>query len=255
MPLKPLVDALSQDRWPETLDWSGLAADASIKNMRGMPLRFVTPSSPPPSALDFERRIYERGEVETRPAIWHDAFHACAWLTFPQAKARINALHIEDGLDDTPNRRSALRNALTLIDEGGLLIAFTDAEQERMLRGFAWHELFWQQRDAVRQSMDFVIFGHALYERALGMHHGATGRGVLIRVEPSYFQLHLADRLRLLDTRLYAVLDDTAALAAPGFLQPVPIKGIPGWAPENEREDYYFDTSQFRTGRRAGAAC
>ena len=154
MPLKPLVDALPQDRWPETLDWSGLAGRCQIKNAQGMPLRFVMPSTPPPSALDFERRIYDHGEVETRPATWHDAFHACAWLTFPQAKARINALHIEDGLDDTPNQRSALRNALTLIDEGGLLIACTDAEQERMLRGFAWHELFWQRRDAVRRSID-----------------------------------------------------------------------------------------------------
>ena len=224
-------------------------------NTRGLPISFVAPSAPPPPAIAFERRIFEKGEVETRPECWHDAFHAIAWLSFPRAKARINALHVADGLADSPNRRSVLRNVLTLIDEGGLLVAFTDAGQERLLRGFRWHELFWRQRDGVRQTMDFVIFGHALYERALEMHHGITGRGVLIRVDADYFALEAAARIAHLEDRLCALLDDVLLLTSAHFLQPVPIKGIPGWAAENEDEAYYFDTSQFCTGRRASAAC
>ncbi len=257
MPLKPLVQALPQDRWPETFDWSGLAGRWQVKNARGVPISFVAPSAPPPSALDFERRIYQHGEVETRPATWHDAFHACAWLNFPRTKARINALHIEDGLDSTPNRRSVLRNLLTLFDEGGIVVGSCNPRLLDLLRGFEWRELFWRERAAVQSEMDFIIFGHALYERTLEMHYGSTGRGILIDVERSYFDLDTPSRVRLLDARLAALFGNPvgkpARLDSTALLQPVPIKGIPGWDAANQREDYYLDTQQFRPGRRSAA--
>ncbi len=254
-PLAALLGDLPHDRWPLHADWTRLAAARQLVNTRGMPLRFVPPSSPAPSALDFERRIDTRGEVETRPACWHDAFHACAWLLFPHAKARINAMHVAEGRNDSPNRRSVVRNVLTLIDEGGLMVVAADAQPLELLRGFRWHELFWRHREQVESAMDFVIFGHALHERALGLHHGATGRGVLLKVDHSWFAMSQEERVRDLDRRLCAVLDDRQLLTTPGFIQPVPIKGIPGWAPENLVEDYYFDTTQFCTGRRAARAC
>jgi Protein of unknown function (DUF3025) len=254
IPLKPLVDALSQIQWPEPLDWSGLAGRCQVNNAQGVAISFVDPSVPPPSALDFERRIYERGEVETRPATWHDAFHACAWLNFPLTKARINALHIEGGLDSTPNRRSVLRNILTLFDEGGIVVASCNGALLDLLRGFQWRELFWRERAAVQREMDFIIFGHALYERALEMHYGSTGRGILIEVERSYFDLDMSARVKLLDARLAALFGNVAQLDSTTLLQPVPIKGIPGWDAANEREDYYLDAQQFRPGRRAVAA-
>ena len=230
-----------------------MAGRCQVKNAQGLPLRFVAPSVPPPSALDFERRIYVRGEVETRPATWHDAFHACTWLNFPLTKARINALHIEDGLDSTPNRRSVLRNVLTLFDEGGIVVASCNPALLDLLRGFQWHALFWRERAAVQREMDFVLFGHALYERALEMHYGSTGRGILIEVAPGYFDLDTAARVRLIDAHLAALFGDAAQFDSTTLLQPVPIKGIPGWDAANEREDYYFDKQQFRPGRRKAA--
>ena len=253
MPLKPLVQALPQDRWPETLDWSACAARQALKNARGLPVSFVTPAQPEPSALAFEARIFERGEVETRAATWHDAFHACTWLTFPRTKARINALHVADGLDTTPNRRSVLRNILTLIDEGGLIVVSSNPRLLALLRGFQWHALFWQQRALVRREMDFVIFGHALYERALAMHYGSTGRGILLDVTPDYFAWDMPERVHHLDARLAAQLDDPAQLTSTSMLHPVPLKGIPGWDAASEVEDYYRDTQQFRPGRRKAA--
>ena len=252
-PLKPLVQALPRDRWPETLDWSGLAAAHALKNASGVPVSFVPPAHPPPSALAFEQRIFERGEVETRAATWHDAFHACTWLTFPATKARINALHLADGLDTTPNRRSVLRNILTLIDEGGIIVASSNPALLRLLRDFQWHEVFWRQREAVRREMDFVIVGHALYERALAMHYGSTGRGILLDVEPAYFDWGVPDRVRHLDARLALWLADASHLSSTALLHPVPIKGIPGWDAANEDEAYYRDTQQFRPGRRKAA--
>lgn len=250
-PMSDLVAPLPRDRWPDHSDWTRQADRNGVRNARGRSVRFVAPTTPPSSALDFERRVLEHGEVETRPACWHDAFHACAWLGFPLSKARINALHVADGLDDSPNRRSVLRNLLTLIDEGGLIVASARADLLGHIRAFAWHDLFWRERESVSREMDFVIFGHALYERALEMRHGCTGRGVLFEVGRGYFQLPTDARRQYLDQRLAALLDDASSLTSTSLVQPVPIMGIPGWAAENVNEDYYFDTSQFCTGRRA----
>jgi hypothetical protein len=262
LPAHPSLDALTpwksalngafQGGWPETTVLSQFAADALIKNSKGEPITFVAPSNPPLPALRFEQRIHERGEVETRPQSWHDLFHACVWLTFPRSKARINALHVEDGAhaarNNSQNRRSALRNKLTLLDEGGLIIACSNPLLINLLCGFRWHELFWNQRVSVREQMDFVVFGHALYERVLNLHYGSIGHGVIVPVKEPYFALNRAQRLAFLDDQLQAQLAQSDLAATP--FQPVPLKGIPGWALENEEEAYYFDKQQFRDGRR-----
>jgi hypothetical protein len=252
-PVRPLLDAACDGGWPTSADWSAMACARGVRNQQGRPIVFVPPSMPPPSALAFERRIFERGEVETRPQCWHDAFHACTWLAFPHTKARINALHVADGAHDSPNRRSILRNFLTLFDEGGIVVASTRPELLDLLRGFRWQALFREHRQAVRESMDFVIFGHALYERALAMQYGSTGKGILLEVEPAYFSLDMAGRLACLDQRLAGMFGAPAFAPRTTHLQPVPIKGIPGWAAENEDPAYYDDVAQFRPGRRAAA--
>ena len=146
-----------------------------------------------------------------------------------------------------------LRNILTLIDEGGIIVASCNPALLDTLRTFQWHALFWQQREAIQHEMDFVIFGHALYERALSMHYGSTGRGVLLQVEAGYFGWTMAERVRHIDARLDELLSAPANLTDTAMLHPVPIKGIPGWDAANEREDYYRDTQQFRPGRRKAA--
>lgn len=253
MTLQESLQAVPADRWPGPDDWTGAAQAYGVCNLRRQAISFVAPSQPPLSALNFEQRIHDRGEVETRAACWHDAFHACAWLGFPLTKARINALHVAHGADASPNLRGAVRNMLTLLDEGGLLVVSRSLELLDLVRGFRWHELFWQQRAAVRESMDFIILGHALYERTLTMEYGATGRALLFAADDNYFASGMAARLRWLDAQVAALLDNGARLAACTVLQPVPINGIPGWNADNEIEDYYRDQRQFSPGRRQAA--
>ena len=253
MPLEVTLQGLPAHRWPTPDDWSGAAGVAAVCNLRGQAIAFVPPSQPPPSALHFEQRIHDRGEVETRAACWHDAFHACAWLGFPLTKARINALHVAHGADASPNLRGAVRNMLTLLDEGGLLVVSRSPELLDLVRGFLWHDLFWQHRAAARASMDFIILGHALYERTLTMEYGATGRALLFAGDDNYFASGMAARLRWLDAQVAALLDDPVRLAATTVLQPVPINGIPGWNADNEVEAYYRDPRQFSPGRRQAA--
>ncbi|MBL8377734.1 MAG: DUF3025 domain-containing protein [Burkholderiales bacterium] len=252
-PLLPLLADLPRERWPDHADWSAAARARGVCNARGLPIRFVPPSVPPPSALAFEERVLERGEVETRAACWHDAFHACAWLSFPRTKAAINALHVAEGLDDAPNGRSVVRNLLTLLDEGGLIVAAADAELVGLARAFRWHELFWVQRERVRRTMDFAIIGHALNERTLGMDFGATGRALFFTADSALLAASPAVRLAWMDAQTAAFLADPARIAATGRLQPVPINGIPGWNDANMDETYYLDTRQFRPGRRKAA--
>lgn len=249
--IRPFLDGLGAPCWPTHHDWSRLAAARGLRNAQGMRISFVQPAEPAPSALDFERRIHARGEVETRPQCWHDAFHALAWLAFPRTKARINALHVADGAAASPNRRSALRDFLTLLDESGIVVASKRPDLLDLLRGFRWRALFAEHRQAVREAMDFVIFGHALHERALSMHHGTTGKGVLLAVGADYFALDLPGRLAFLDARLEALLDDPALEPDTRLLQPLPIRGIPGWDAANEIPAYYDDVAQFRPGRQS----
>ncbi|MDB5803524.1 MAG: hypothetical protein JWN73_846 [Betaproteobacteria bacterium] len=248
-PLTDLLKALPAERWPTPADWSRLATRMDLRNARGLPLRFVADSGTRLSALEFERRIFEQGEVETRGENWHDAFHACAWALFPRSKARINALHVEAGAAGAPNGRSPLRDLLTLFDESGVVIACADAQLAGLLANFQWHELFWVQRERVRREMDFMIFGHALYEHSHALYDGVTGKGVVIPVAADYFSWDPAQRLAHLDAALLQYFAAPHHLGGPRALQPLPLKGIPGWAAENENPGYYRDERQFRPGR------
>lgn len=247
--LADLLKALPADHWPTPADWSSLAARMDLRNARGLPLRFVADSDSRLPALEFERRIFEKGEIETRGENWHDAFHACAWALFPRTKARINALHVEAGHASAPNARSPLRDLLTLFDESGIVIACADPQLAALLAHFQWHELFWTQRERARRAMDFTIFGHALYEHCHALYDGVTGKGVMVPVDATYFSWDAVRRLAYLDAALLQFFAAPDSLAGPRALQPLPLKGIPGWAAENENPDYYRDERQFRPGR------
>ena len=254
VPLAPLLGQLPVERWPAEDDWNYLAAQQDLRNAHGLPLRFVPASEARTGALAFERRILEHGAVETRARSWHDAFHACAWLLFPRAKARINALHVELGESSAPNARSPQRDLLTLFDESGIVIACSEPELAALLAGFQWHELFWNQRAKVEASMEFCIFGHALYEHCHTLHDGVTGKGIVVPVRADYFTLPPAQRLAQLDAAVAQFFADPARLTGPRDLQPLPVKGVPGWAAENANPAYYLDERQFRPGRMRDAA-
>ncbi|HEY2629457.1 MAG TPA: DUF3025 domain-containing protein, partial [Usitatibacter sp.] len=147
-PFAPLADSLARldpDRWPTHEELTALAAHAVTS--RGMPLRFVAPRE----HTDRERRYYElhiaaTGEIETRRDNWHDLFNALAWIAFPHAKATINAQHaaiLEERGEAETKRRGPERDALTLFDEGGVLVASADPALQQLIADFRWKELFW----------------------------------------------------------------------------------------------------------------
>ncbi len=247
--LFPLHEKLSRfTSFPTLDDLNAQLADRRIVTQSGRPLRFVPPGSHAAFEEQYEPRCYLEGEVETREKNWHDLFNALVWLTFPKAKAAINARHYRE-LMRANRGRGPMRDFNTLLDESGVIVAFSNENLAGLLKGFKWRELFWQRREEVRSRMGFYLFGHGLCEKAMQPYVGMTGQGLLIKVDPLFFSLALSEQIAHLDERTAGYLDENGL--GTRELDPVPLLGVPGWAAENECAGYYDNTGYFRPGRRS----
>ena len=244
-PIRPWLARLGPG-WPAPEALNELAAQRKLVNARGVPLRFAAPDTLEPA--NYELRIHHSGAVATRARNRHDLLNALAWLAFPRTKAAINALHAEDlsqpGAHRNP-QRSRLRDALTLFDEGGALVAVSDASLETIAREHRWVELFWQRRQRVLDGMRFAVLGHAVLEHALEPFPGITCRALFVKVEPRL----LEDPRALLD-RLDAAGGAWFEAPPPGLtpvhLPPLPVFGYPGWLADSCRAAFYADLRYFR---------
>ncbi|MDD4928379.1 MAG: DUF3025 domain-containing protein [Gallionella sp.] len=208
----------------------------------------------------YEPRCYLTGEVQTRADNWHDLLNALIWLSYPKAKAAINARHYlsltEEGRG-APSGRGGVRDTCTLLDESGVIVACADDELACLLKNFQWKELFWNRRARVKSNMGFYLFGHGLCEKAFHPYTGMTGQGLVLAVKSSFFTLAHDEQLAYLDGLLADYLYDPARCLSTRELSPVPLLGVPGWTAENENASYYDNTAYFRPGRRpqlSGAA-
>src|SRR5688572_8733626 len=71
----PIARWLAVCARPSLATLNGWARECGIALPDGQRLRFVAPSRARRSAIDYERRIAERGEVLTRPDNTHDLFN------------------------------------------------------------------------------------------------------------------------------------------------------------------------------------
>jgi len=248
----PLGDALRRlpaDRWPLHAELTALAG--AITTSRGRPLRFVAPRE----RTDRERRYYElhiaaTGEVETRAGNWHDLFNALVWVTFPRAKAAINAQHaaiLEERGEAESRRRSPERDALTLFDEGGIAVASSAPELLALMVTFEWKELFWKRREELMATTRFFTFGHACYEQSLAPYIGMVAKTVFIPVEESFLARPHGEQLARTDERLARHFSDRGNFPSPRVMPPMPVLGVPGWHPGTAAESFYDDASHFRS--------
>jgi Protein of unknown function (DUF3025) len=247
--LRPSLDRLAGDRFPRHDELNVLTGRWLVSG-GGMPIRFVPPAQTKEPAAEYETRIFATGEVPTRPDNWHDLFNALVWLSFPRTKAILNRHHHEQIVARRGERqRGTARDVLTLFDEGGVVVGAANAELAALLRDFRWKELFWTNRAGVGRSMRFHVFGHAIYEKALQPHKGVTAKALVVDVAPEVLGAPTERQLAELDARAALHFSGPHALASTRSLSPLPVLGVPGWEPDNEREEYYDDASQFRPGR------
>lgn len=223
-------------RWAgaQTLEaLNALAEAAGLRTESGRAVRFVAPAADDPY---YEVSVYETGRVATRGGNLHDWFNALAWLAFPRTKARINAMHAA-AIPREGGRRGRLRDLLTLLDEGGAIVACGDPELNAMLRRHEWRRLFWDNRGRVRDAMRVHVLGHAVLEKALAPWPGITCKAIFVAPQGDPDAL-AADWLRALP-----------AEATPRSLAALPVFGYPGWLAEGESAAFYDDARFFRGPR------
>ncbi len=210
---------------------NSFSEEKGLRTEGGKPIRFVPPASSSPY---YEVQVFETGRVQTRPDNRHDLFNALAWLTFPKAKARINAMHAAE-IPRERGRRGRLRDMLTIFDEGGAIVACGSGIAD-LVRDARWTELFLERYRDLR----IVVVGHAVLEQALAPHPGITCKVIF------------ADPARDLDTQAADWLATEGG--TPRDLPPLPVFGYPGWFPGGGRAGFYADERYFRPPRNSAAA-
>lgn len=212
----------------------------------GAAIEFVSPVVSRHRA-DYEPEILLTGAVPTRTASRHDAFNALCWIAFPAFKRACNALHAAQLAGDARStrrmERGALRDALTLLDESGVIVLCTDFALADLLVRREWKALFVDRRAEAKNALRFLVCGHALYEKLLDPYPAITGRALVIPAPASLFG-------REFDAQRAFGDQNAARLLRAGItttqIPPLPLAGIPGWAPANEAAAFYDDVSVFR---------
>ena len=145
--------------------------------------------------------------------------------------------------------RGTARDVLTLFDESGVIVACSEPELGELLKRFEWKRLFWTRRAEVRQAMRFLLFGHAIHEKALCPYKALTAKALVFPVSPDFAAMSLDARVADADRWVADYFAQPQALDSTRELAPLPILGVPGWEPGNEHEAFYDDVSVFRPGR------
>jgi len=257
--LRPALEAGGWPQtWPALVDYQHLLErlPQSVLTANGKPLRVVEQASEKSAdwRQAYEPRIYLQGELQTRLESWHDCFNLLTWVTFPLAKAALNArqyaliaARAEHAALTKP--RSPNQDALTQFDESGVVLLSADPQLSELLRNFQWKQLFWERRAAVKADMRCYVFGHGLMERALTPYRGLTGKGIIFSVTPELLLQPLAVQLAEVDRLLAQTISEAQQLQHPQALSPLPLLGFPGFTPDNECAEYYDDQRYFRPGR------
>lgn len=249
-PLRCVAERLRGPHWPtlDKLQW--LASEApALEAASGMPLGIVRQDRS--WSLGYEARVYLHGELEVRTGDWHDLLNVLVWRIFPLAKAALNKAHYEALPEARDGRRGPRRDALTLFDECGVIVAAADPSLLDAVREFRWHELFWTRRTRVQEGMRCVVFGHGLYEKALAPYIGLTGQALLLEVDEAALALPLSRLIETLDRQVAARVADLESPVT--ALSPLPVLGVPGWWRDNEQEAFYANERYFRPGRARSA--
>ncbi|RTL34455.1 MAG: DUF3025 domain-containing protein [Burkholderiales bacterium] len=212
--------------------YGGVAEPVLARRAAGAPVHaaLADPRFEPTAALatGYEQHVAATGRVPTRDNL-HDLFNGLVWLRCPSFKAALNAAHV--AAPPAPaGRRGPLRDALTLLDESGALLAAPEPLRAA-LRAQDWVALFQHHRARWAEAR-LLIVGHALLEKLLQPRKPLCARVLFV--------------------------DDVEApelppALSPAMLPPLPVLGIPGWWPPNEVEGFYGDDRVFRPKRLASA--
>jgi hypothetical protein len=238
----PFLDQLKGTQIPACEQLNSLLP-RGLKSESGQAIHFV-----PSTELDdgaYEHRIYTTGQVSTRPDNWHDLFNALVWMRFPRIKIAMNTLHYHAYSQQTAGRRGALRDALTLFDECGVIVFSHRTERLYALAQRHWSEAF--RPAGFQNDVQLAISGHAMLEKYLSPYKSMTAKALLVQLDTTAMTLPREELLVYLDQQLAELLLAGNILTKPACLAPLPLAGVPGWWPSDEQDDgFYADPQVFR---------
>jgi Protein of unknown function (DUF3025) len=167
--------------WPSVMSWNNLIGKCA-KSGAGLPiffkvqknLRHLCPQQLNKIENNYQLSIFFTGGVSSRERNWHDLFNAISYDQFPLIKESINRRHFWEHLkqtecnptkmNQTTNNRTAVQDALTLLDEGGAIVVCKSKEMTEVLRVGNWEKILNMNELEMRQSFSIYLFGHAIFE-------------------------------------------------------------------------------------------
>jgi hypothetical protein len=240
-PYAPWLDAGRQALQAGASAAEALGAIAPSAPAMGVP-RFVPAAVLPPGEA-YEAFVARTGSVPTRDNL-HDFFNGLVWMRFTQCKRRLNELQAgEIARDGVGPARGPVRDALTLFDENGAVLAAPPPLWEALLAR-DWRRLFIELRPLWGEAA-LLVFGHALLEQLARPRKNLTAHVWATNPPP--------EAAGSLDRWLAAQLAADRLACKP--FTPLPVLGVPGWWPGNEDFSFYDDALVFRLAPKiAGSA-
>lgn len=224
--------------------------DGPVILANGMPLDMQAQDETLPfPEMGYEERVYKKGIISTREKNWHDLFNAIIWMFFPKTKVLLNTLHMQELEKQPGKKRTPARDAITHLDESGIIVASSNVYLLDALKNHQWHELFVQSRVQWWHEIGAFIFGHGMYEKAFNPFIGFTGKAYCLEIEDNFFQHDKRSQYGILDQLLCSDIRERNTLMDSRHLSPIPILGVPGWSKDNENPQYYDNRAYFRSKR------
>lgn len=243
-----LIELFGFDQWqgyPGTEQLNALLQPDTITHS-GFKVNFVDQDNIEFNDRAYETVIYETGQIPTRADNWHDMFGAFIWCLLPKTKALLNYLHHQDIIAHGQKVRTKTRNAITLLDECGVIVAVNDEHFKSQMRNHQWHWCFVEQRRRWGRDVFPFTIGHANYEMLTKPYIGLTGKVLFVTVNDDFAKLSLAEQYRVVDELLAKRIADDNILKDNSELSPLPLLGVPGWYQGNETAAFYDNKSYFR---------
>jgi len=238
--LKPLTDLFKNfNNWPSISDYEKIFKQFEMK------IKPVSQSLAIDSfEAQYEPRVYLKNELQTRTNNWHDFFNALIWLKFRNTKETLNSLHYQQAVSRAKgSNRSLLENRITQFDECGAIIVSNDKNLLELIRNHKWHELFIDHQSQFKSNLECVIFGHAIFEKALNPYIGMTCHCILLNNDDMLNEVKQGD-FSALDSYLSELWINDIAFQPKKF-HAFPVLGVPGyWKTQNY--DFYSNKKYFR---------
>jgi len=244
-----IIQHKNWQNWPAISHFMELMPK-DIKNADGKPISMHHQYQELPyPEMGYEERIFKTGIISTREQNWHDFFNVFIWVFFPKTKILLNQLHMQELDDQLGKKRTPGRDAITHLDESGVIVVSSETEVFNELKKHCWKDLFVQRRDQWWHSIGSYVFGHGLYEKALNPFIGFTGKAYCLFVEKRFFKLGKLQQYQILDDLLAQHIREKNSLKDSAALSPLPVLGVPGWYEDNENSDFYNNQNYFRPRR------